>query len=177
MKKVKIILMVIILATFSPLQQPAEAQFVVPHTVFGMGGPRLSDSSYRVIGTVGEPVIGATSSSSYISEVGFSSLARHLITSTEDSPDNLPTKYRLQQNYPNPFNPTTKMRYELPKRSNVSLKIYDILGRQVAVLVDEEKAAGRYEVRWDAGGIASGVYFYRIRTGNFVETKKLILLR
>ena len=98
-------------------------------------------------------------------------------TATEVAEENLPTEYRLSQNYPNPFNPTTKIRYGLPGRVNVSLKIYDLLGREVASLVNEQKPVGRYDVSWDATGMPSGVYFYRLQAGEFVETKKLILLR
>jgi len=89
----------------------------------------------------------------------------------------IPKQYSLSANYPNPFNPTTKIRYELPKRTKVRLRIYDLLSREVATLVDQEKPAGSYEVRWDASGFASGVYFYRLQAGGFVETKKLVLLK
>ncbi len=98
-----------------------------------------------------------------------------------------PSEFILYQNYPNPFNPSTTIRYAIPQTSFVSLKIYDILGRGVATLVDEEKPAGSYEVNFDAnnlstgvsarGGNASGAYFYRIRAGEFVQTKKLILMK
>lgn len=82
----------------------------------------------------------------------------------------------LEQNYPNPFNPSTTIRYQLPKASRVSLKIFNTLGQEVAVLVDEEKEAGYYQARWDAA-LPSGVYFYRLQTGDYLETKKMILLR
>lgn len=89
----------------------------------------------------------------------------------------LPSEYALYQNYPNPFNPTTTIRYELPKESRVKLEIYNILGQKVATPVDEEKNAGRYEVRWDAARFSTGVYFYRLQAGEFREMKKLMLLR
>jgi len=88
-----------------------------------------------------------------------------------------PSKFVLYQNYPNPFNPLTTIRYAIPQTSFVSLKMYDILGRQVATLVDEEKPAGTYEVNFDAKNLSSGVYFYRIKAGEFVQTKKLIVLK
>ena len=91
----------------------------------------------------------------------------------------VPVKFNLSQNYPNPFNPTTKIDFDLPQDSKVSIKIYDILGKEVATLVNELRTAGFYTVRFDASGLSSGVYFYRIITGDskFVMTKKLLLLK
>ena len=88
-----------------------------------------------------------------------------------------PQKFSLEQNFPNPFNPTTTISFDLPERSKVQLKIFNILGEEVKDLINEEKAAGHYEYQWNARGLASGVYFYRLKSGSFVETKKLILLR
>jgi photosystem II stability/assembly factor-like uncharacterized protein len=88
-----------------------------------------------------------------------------------------PSEYSLHQNYPNPFNPATTISFSLPLRSFVSLKVFDALGRQVSILVSEELPAGKYSRQWNAAGIPSGVYFYRLQAGSFVETKKLILLK
>jgi len=88
-----------------------------------------------------------------------------------------PTNYNLAQNYPNPFNPVTTIQYSLTQRSNVTLKVYDVLGKEIAVLVNEEKDRGVYNVNFDATGLASGMYMYRIQAGSFAETKKMILLR
>ncbi|MFN3639254.1 MAG: T9SS type A sorting domain-containing protein, partial [Chloroherpetonaceae bacterium] len=85
--------------------------------------------------------------------------------------------YRLEQNYPNPFNPTTNISYVLPKAENVSLKVYDVLGREVATLVNEVKAAGAYTVPFNASNLASGVYFYKLQAGSFVQTKKMMLVK
>ncbi|MDI6804509.1 MAG: T9SS type A sorting domain-containing protein [Bacteroidota bacterium] len=89
----------------------------------------------------------------------------------------IPNQYALEQNYPNPFNPTTIINYQLPIDNWVTLKVYDVLGREVATLVDEFKDSGYYEATWDATNIPSGVFFYRMQTGSFSETKKLILMR
>ncbi|MBM2841882.1 MAG: hypothetical protein HW412_2410, partial [Bacteroidetes bacterium] len=89
----------------------------------------------------------------------------------------LPGEFKLYQNYPNPFNPTTIVRYQIPINSRVSLKVFDILGREVATLVSEAKQPGTHSVQWDASGVASGVYFYRLQAGDFVQTRKLLLLR
>jgi len=86
-------------------------------------------------------------------------------------------KYALKQNYPNPFNPMTTIYYELPMTTDVDLSIFNLLGQKVATLVNKKQAPGRYQVQWDAGGFASGVYYYRLSSGKFVETKKLVLVR
>jgi len=89
----------------------------------------------------------------------------------------LPNNFSLEVNYPNPANPSTQITYTLPKATNVTLKIYDLLGREVALLVDERKLAGEHTVSWNAEGVPSGVYFYRIVAGDFIETKKMVLIR
>ena len=95
----------------------------------------------------------------------------------EESVNDLPTMFSLSQNYPNPFNPSTKISWQLPVGSNVILKVYDILGRQVATLVDEYRNAGNYETEFDVASLPSGVYFYQLKAGLFIEMKKMILLR
>jgi len=89
----------------------------------------------------------------------------------------VPAVYSLSQNYPNPFNPSTTIKYELPKTSMVRLSVYDILGREVSVLVNERKNAGAYEVKCDAASLSSGVYLYRLQAGEFTQTKRMLLLR
>lgn len=89
----------------------------------------------------------------------------------------LPTVYALEQNYPNPFNPSTTISYALPKQSFVTLKIYDVLGRLAQTLIMETQAPGIYRANFDASGLASGMYFYRMTAGSFVATKKLVLVR
>jgi hypothetical protein len=89
----------------------------------------------------------------------------------------MPIEYALHQNYPNPFNPSTMIRYQLPKSSLVTLKVFDMLGREVATLVNEQKEAGYYEIQWNAKTCASGVYFYMIRAGEYNKTMKLLLVK
>ncbi len=89
----------------------------------------------------------------------------------------VPQRYSLDQNYPNPFNPSTSIGFAIPERNRVSLKIFDILGQQVADLVNEDRAPGSYVVRWNAHGLASGTYFYRLQAGSYTEMKKLLLLK
>jgi 5-hydroxyisourate hydrolase-like protein (transthyretin family) len=88
-----------------------------------------------------------------------------------------PTEFKLEQNYPNPFNPTTTIQYQLPQDSKVILKVYDILGSEVAALVNEEQEAGYKEVKFDAINFASGIYVYRLQAGDYISSKKMMLLR
>jgi hypothetical protein len=89
----------------------------------------------------------------------------------------VPTTFALHQNYPNPFNPTTVIRYELPSNAVVKVQVFDVLGRVVATVVNERKEAGIYEAMFNASGLSSGTYFYRLQAGSFVETKKMMLVK
>ncbi len=104
------------------------------------------------------------------------------LVGVETETNNLPAAFSLSQNYPNPFNPTTKIRFSVPSNvkrevGNVVLKLYDALGKEIAVLVNEVKTPGNYEVAFDANKLASGIYYYRLKVGDFTETKKMILLK
>ena len=100
-----------------------------------------------------------------------------LTTDVELLGNEIPKEYNLAQNFPNPFNPTTVIKFSLPKPGYVSLMIFNNLGQQVQTIIDQQMVAGRYRVHWNAPNAASGVYFYQLRAGEFVETKKLILIR
>jgi hypothetical protein len=91
--------------------------------------------------------------------------------------EGIPVTYELEQNYPNPFNPETTIRYQLPSNSKVTLKVYDLMGREVVTLVNEEQTAGRYEVKFGGSKISSGVYFYHINAGNYSGVKKMVLMK
>ncbi|MGE5805376.1 MAG: T9SS type A sorting domain-containing protein, partial [Ignavibacteria bacterium] len=99
------------------------------------------------------------------------------LTGINDEQENLPIEFSLFQNFPNPFNPATKIRYTIPSKQFVTLKVFDLLGREAATLVNEEKPAGAYEVEFNGRNLSSGIYFYQLKTGSFVQTKKLILLK
>lgn len=88
-----------------------------------------------------------------------------------------PEKFSLSQNYPNPFNPATNIKFDLPKSGFVKLTIYDALGREVTTLINSEMKAGSYNANWDASSYSSGIYFYKLETGDFVETKKMVLIK
>jgi len=89
----------------------------------------------------------------------------------------IPTQYSLEQNYPNPFNPNTTIEYQVPTRSHVSIKVFDVLGREVATLVNGVEEPGYKSMNFNANGLESGMYFYRLHAGTFTDTKKLVLLR
>jgi hypothetical protein len=99
------------------------------------------------------------------------------ITSVEDKKEGIPLKYHLENNYPNPFNPKTIINYELPITNDVDLSIYNMLGQKVATLVSEKKNAGYHQVEWDATNYASGIYYYKIKAGDFQAVRKMVLLR
>jgi len=96
---------------------------------------------------------------------------------TEVVEENIPELFQLFQNYPNPFNPTTRIRFSIPDKSTVTLKVYDILGNEITTLVNEDKYRGIYNITMNAANLASGVYFYQIRAGNFVQTKKMMFVK
>jgi len=105
-------------------------------------------------------------------ETSFKMIFNYMFVEIENEVD-----YKLYQNYPNPFNPTTSIRYELPLDGVATLKIFDILGQEIETIVNEFKNAGGYEIDFNATGLPSGIYFYQLQAGSFVETKKMVLLR
>ena len=154
----------------------AFAQYLIPNSVFGNGGGAISGSGYLINGTLGQSVIGEMNSSSYNSYSGFWYVRSSSVTGIKDK-GKIPLSFELMQNYPNPFNPSTIINYQLPISSKVVLKIYDLLGREVATLVNKQQSAGSYSVTFAAGNLASGIYFYQLIAGGFNQVKKLILLK
>jgi hypothetical protein len=118
----------------------------------------------------------------YVAYAGFTLAAspKHSVNnkvSAAISENSLPTVYVLEQNFPNPFNPSTVIRYALPENANVNLVIYDILGREVAELINGEAGAGYHEVKFDGSKLSSGIYFYKLTAGNFIQIKKMLLMK
>ncbi len=106
------------------------------------------------------------------------------VVGIDDDPDQIPSEFKLEQNYPNPFNPSTKIKFSIPLLEThrdasllTTLKVYDVLGREVATLVNEYRDAGSYEVEFDGSQLASGVYYYQLKVGEFIETKKMIVIK
>lgn len=101
-----------------------------------------------------------------------------IITSVDEIPGAIPSRFSLSQNYPNPFNPSTVISFDLPQRESVTLKIYDLLGREIATLINNEKfTAGSFNVQFEAGNLGSGIYFYRLSTESFTQTRRMMLIR
>jgi hypothetical protein len=112
-----------------------------------------------------------------LSQAEIQTMYTQVPTGIEERTITVPTHCSLDQNYPNPFNPSTTIRFGVPVRSHVTLTILNILGQQMAQLVDDNKEAGYHEVRFEASGLSSGAYFYRIQAGDFVQTRRLLLLK
>jgi hypothetical protein len=174
----KFLMMVIVIPVFLLVFQSASAQYAIPRSVFGSGGASSSSSTNKLVGTLGQPLIGTTSGASNRHSAGYWYVQGYLLTSVEEKPvEKLPVEYQLKQNYPNPFNPTTTIEFEIPERVNVKLIVYDILAREISTLVDKELEPGKYKVNFDAKNLPSGVYFYRLEAGKFASVKKMVLVR
>ena len=161
--------------------QSQSPQYVVTDIVFSAGALNVESASYRLTGTLGQPFVGTYESDGLRLDLGFwatvdaeppAPTAIETIAS-----DAVPTQFVLDQNYPNPFNPATRIRYALPTSEPVRLAIYDVLGREVAVLVDRQQAAGLYEVTFEADGLPSGLYFYRLQAGRFSSIRQMSLIK
>lgn len=143
-----------------------------------------STTSYRLCSALGQPITGIQSGTSMEGTAGFWNKEVSVVVDVEiqEDSDGLPKEFALHQNYPNPFNPTTVIEYALPKASHVRITIYNLLGQQVKLLVAQDQPAGYKTVLWDGrtdskAEVSSGVYFYRIMAGDFVNCKKMLLLK
>lgn len=178
MKKRNLFLILIFSISILLLQHTAFAQYTVKHSVFGNGVAVIKDSSNTIAGTAGQTLIGKSSNSSFSANAGFWYQSAKFYTSVEEIPlITAPKEFRLDQNYPNPFNPSTTIRFAIHRECKVCLKIFDLLGREVGKLIDEDKQPGEYRVTFEAEGLPSGIYFYRIQAEGFSQLKKFTLLK
>jgi hypothetical protein len=99
------------------------------------------------------------------------------VSGFSESTSELPQSFYLYQNYPNPFNPSTSIRFSVPQRTHVQLKVFDVIGCEIVTLVNDELEAGNYDITFSAGGISSGVYIYQLKAGTYLESKKMMLIR
>ncbi len=153
------------------------AQYKISNSVFSNGGSISGSTTNQIVSTIGEPIIGTSGNSLNQIQSGFW-YSEDAITGVDKNDENsIPKEFELMQNYPNPFNPTTTIIFDLPKQSHVILKIYNILGQEVKTLVNDTKNPGSYHLNFNAASLASGVYIYRIRAGEFTSTKKMMLIK
>jgi len=137
-----------------------------PNDYSPIGSPRVASHDGSIL---------SPSTNTFVDEVRISDVAR--VTSTYDNISNPVVDFRLSQNYPNPFNPNTNIKFSIPNREFVTLKVFDVLGNEIATLIDEEKFSGDHSVTFNAKNLSSGVYMYRIQAGSFTETKKMTLIK
>ena len=184
MEKKLILNIIFVLVIILIPEKFVHSQYQTPYSVIGSGGNLSANSVYTLYSTVGESFIGHSSNTSHNQYEGFWYLYyQDIITSVEDDLT-IPASFKLEQNYPNPFNPTTIIRFGVPERSNIVLKIYDILGSEVTTLISEEMDAGWYERSFNAVGLSSGVYIYRLeavsiaeQSEKFISIKKMLLIK
>ena len=148
-----------------------QQKFDAPHSIFENAFYIFLDDSNNVF--VGGDVADSTNGWNFFAL----KIKQVLKTSLGQGNNELPLEYFLSQNFPNPFNPSTKIKFVIPKSSFVNLKVYDVHGNKIATLISEQKTAGEYEIEFDGSELTSGVYFYQLKTGSYIETKKMVLLR
>jgi photosystem II stability/assembly factor-like uncharacterized protein len=135
-------------------------------------------SAYRVFGYMYDVYFFKNSSIGYVcGESGFIVKLHSYVTGINNISTTIPDKFMLKQNYPNPFNPSTKIQFAIPENSEVNLKIYDVLGKEIAVLIDKHLTPGSYEYDFNSRDLPGGVYFYTLTAGSFAETKRMILVK
>ena len=185
----KVILVLIITNLFLAFSSYPQSQVKWYSFSSGFGFSKLNGSTITSAYGVSFAGISSNRNSKIIS--GFLTYNSSIVTDVNNEQENIPAVFKLYQNYPNPFNPTTTIKYSVPNvedanfasSTNTQLIVYDILGRKVATLVNENKQPGNYEVRFNASNLPSGVYFYRLSIGSFgktigfEQTRKMVLIR
>lgn len=168
------LLVIAVLIIFSNI---SFAQNQIPISSLNSGGKKIVNTNYSLNSSLGDPFIGKSVSVSNHQYSGFWYVYKADIGTPVENEEALPIEYNLQQNYPNPFNPSTMIKFSVPERSIVLIKIYDILGGEVATIVNEELEVGWYTHVFNASAYSTGVYVYRMQAGNYVSTKKMLLIK
>ncbi len=156
---------------------PLPGQYQIQQSVLGNGGLVVRDSVHQLSGTLGQTMIGASGDTVSIGWIGFWYASSNMITGTSEPGAVLPVRFQLKQNFPNPFNPLTTIAYSVARKTRVYIAVYNLLGERVAVLVNRIHSPGHYRVQLNGTRLASGVYFYKMVTREYVKTRKMILLR
>lgn len=153
------------------------AQFYVPNFVTSAGAQVAENFEFQIVGTVGQALVGIASNVGYLHFGGFWNVPVSVVTAVEPVSEAIPKRFELRQNYPNPFNPSTTIQFAVPRKSKVTLKLFDLLGREVVTLLEEEMGPGEYKIYFEARDLPSGTYFYRMKAGDFSASRKLVLVR
>lgn len=172
---------------FLAVYSEVNAQLSINKSVLGNGGETMINENYTLNGTLGQTIIGNQNNISVRAKLGFWYQTNTLVTAVDEISENFPQQSALLQNYPNPFYAITKISYLISPSlysessysegdSKVELKVYDSLGKEVAMLVNKVQSVGLQEIDWNADHLPGGIYYCRLRQGNFIQTIKMILI-
>jgi Secretion system C-terminal sorting domain len=175
MKKNKSALIIIAVVLYCLPAMPQSSKIMWSGFASGFGNS--GNPTSILMNSWGESFSGSAQNSSSRIIAGFLTFRETHLTGVKNEQSIVPKVWKLEQNYPNPFNPSTTIKYQVPKPGYVSLKIYDILGREILTLVNENKTAGYFEARFNAVRFPSGVYIYQLRSKEYSSDKKMILLK
>jgi hypothetical protein len=175
MKKVGVISLILVVAMLPSLSGATEMRLAQSTLAGGIGRP--SSQNHRLLCTVGQALAGSASNETYTTQAGCIYQPPQILAGVEDPIAGVSTRYRLAPNFPNPFRTSTAIRFCVPKRSHVSLRVYDVRGREVQAVLDGEVGPGYQTSAFDGSNLASGVYYCRMVAGRFSETRKMVLLK
>jgi hypothetical protein len=175
MKEIGVILLALVLALVPGL--PAVAGVTLHNSVICTGSGEPANASNSLWCTLGQPALGTMSNSTFTTETGFWYPPIGIWSGLEEVRPDVVARYWFGPGLPNPFKAATTIRFSVPKQSHVSVTLYDVTGRQVRTLLDEEVEPGHHRLALDGTGLASGVYFCQMVSGRFAETRKLVVLR
>lgn len=166
-------------ASFLLLLFPVQtfSQNQIPFSTISSSGNQQSNSSYILNGSLGQTIIGASQTTIHQVQAGFWQIYYQNVMVSITENDITPIEFKLEQNYPNPFNPSTIIKFAIPERSNVLIKIYDPLGGEVRTFINQEMDRGWYNLEFNATGLASGFYIYRMYAGSYVSSKKMLVIK
>ena len=176
MKPRRFLLLSFALTLLLSMPPPGDTQVTVERYVLSNGALQVSDGTKTVRGTLGQPNAGAANGPTRNAQVGFWYVFKGEVIGVNEFSNRLPTTFRLLQNHPNPVRSQTTIRFDLAEQSHARLQIFDSQGRVVTTLLDETLPPGEYSVLFRPTHLAAGIYWYRLKTGNSVQTRKLIRL-
>lgn len=153
------------------------SQNQIAFSVISSGGGQLTNSAYTINGSLGQTIIGKAENTIHQAHAGFWQMYYQNVIVKVTDDEMLPIEFKLEQNYPNPFNPSTVIKFGIPERSNVLIKIYDVLGSEVKTLLNQEMDGGWYELLFNAAGYSSGFYICRMQAGSYISTKKMLMVK